>query len=167
METNVSIVKAMDDMCRDIALVKKQVWETTYRGIYSDSKIDGFDIENEMQKFAVLAISADINLYGILVDGLVVGYMAWGKNPRYPESGTNEIVLLSILKDYQGKGIGRQVFEYAKGKLKEKGDHFTLYCNKYNLPAQNFYERMGCEVQTIDSDNPDKSIPQIKYVYKF
>ena len=161
------IVVATLDMCRDFAQVKRQVWETTYRGIYPDSKIDSFDIENEMRKFAVLAISADINLYGILVDGLVVGYMAWGKNPRYPDEDSNEIVLLSILKDYQGKGIGRQVFEYAKSKLKEKGDHFVLYCNKYNLPAQAFYEKMGCKAISVDEDNVDKSIPQIKYIYEY
>ena len=54
METNVSIVKATDEMCRDIALVKRQVWETTYCGIYPDGKIDGFDVEREAEKFARL-----------------------------------------------------------------------------------------------------------------
>ena len=161
------IVDATLDMCRDLAQVKRSVWETTYRGIYPDSKLDGFDVDKEAEKFARLAISADINLYGIMADNKLVGYMAWGKNPRHPESSTNEIVLLSILKDYQGKGIGGQVFEYAKGKLKDKGDHFTLYCNKYNLPAQAFYEKMGCKAISVDEDNPDKSIPQIKYIYRF
>ena len=164
---DIKIVVATVDMCRDLAQVKRSVWETTYRGIYPDSKIDGFDIDKEAEKFERLVGRADINLYGIVAEDNLIGYMAWGKNPRYPDGDSNEIVLLSILKDYQGKGIGGQVFEYAKGKLKDKGDHFTLYCNKYNLPAQAFYEKMGCEVISVDDDHLDKSIPQIKYIYRF
>ena len=161
------IVDATLDMCRDLAQVKRQVWETTYRGIYPDSKLDGFDIEKETEKFCALVSNPQIDLYVAKAEEKIVGYMAVGKNPRYPDGDSNEIVLLSILKEWQGKGIGGQVFEYAKGKLKDKGDHFTLYCNKYNLPAQAFYEKMGCEVISVDEDNLDKSIPQIKYIYRF
>ncbi|MBO7151664.1 MAG: GNAT family N-acetyltransferase, partial [Clostridia bacterium] len=66
------------------------------------------------------------------------------------------------------KGIGRQLFDYAKEQLQNKGaDRMELYCNKYNLPAQRFYEKMGCEVVSIDPDHPDKSIPQIKFICAF
>lgn len=39
-------------------------------------------------------------------------------------------------------------------------------CNKYNVPAQKFYERMGGSIIHIDDDNEDMSIPQIKFLYK-
>jgi ribosomal protein S18 acetylase RimI-like enzyme len=164
MEINVSIVKATDDMCRDIALVKRQVWETTYRGIYPDGKIDGFDVEREAEKFARLVDDDEINLYVAMVDGNIVGYMAYGKNPRFPQSNDNELVLLNVLKECQGKGIGKMMFNFAKDRLKEKGDKFLIYCNKYNKRAQDFYKAMGCEVLSVDDDNPDRSIPQIKYI---
>ena len=168
METNVSIVKAMDDMCMDIALVKRQVWEITYRGIYPDCMFDNFSLEKESEKFAQLIDSADTHLYVAQVDGKIVGYMAIGKNPRHPNSATDEIVLLSVLKEYQGKGIGITFFNMAKELLKKPTtDHFVVYCNKYNLPAQAFYKAMGCEVLSVDDDNPDHSIPQIQYLYRY
>ncbi len=164
MDMAVDIVLAEIDMCRDIALVKKQVWETTYRGIYPDCKFDNFSLEKESEKFAQLIDSADTHLYVAQVDGNIVGYMAYGKNPRFPQSSDNELVLLNVLKEYQGKGIGKMMFNFAKDSLKEKGDKFLIYCNKYNEKAQDFYKAMGCEVLSVDDDNPDHSIPQIKYI---
>ena len=42
---------------------------------------------------------------------------------------------------------------------------FLISCNKYNLPAQGFYEKMGGKKVYIDDDMGNKSIPQIKYEY--
>ena len=154
-------------MCCKIAGVKRQVWETTYRGIYPDGKLDNFSIEKETEKFRSIVNSADINLYVAIVEDRIVGYMAVGKNPRHIEAESDEIVLLSILKEWQGQGIGKALFEFAKNQLKDMGDHFILYCNKYNLPAQAFYKKMGCKVLSVDDDNSDRSIPQIKFIYAF
>ena len=48
----ISIEKAKIGKCREIASVKRQAWESAYRGIYPDAKIDGFDIEKETEKEA-------------------------------------------------------------------------------------------------------------------
>ena len=167
MKTGASIQKATLDMCCEIAEVKRQVWETTYRGIYPDGKLDNFSVEKETEKFRSIVNSADTNLYVAIVEDRIVGYMAYGKNPRYPDADCDEIVLLSVLKEWQGQGIGKALFEFAKNQLQDMGDHFILYCNKYNLPAQAFYKRMGCKVLSVDDDNSDRSIPQIKFIYAF
>ena len=167
MKTGVPIQIADFDMCREIAEVKRQVWETTYRGIYPEGKLDNFSIGKEAEKFRGIVNSADTNLYVAIVEDKIVGYMAYGKNPRYPDADCDEIVLLSVLKEWQARGIGRALFEFAKNQLKDMGDHFILYCNKYNLPAQAFYRKMGCSVESIDDDNSDRSIPQIKFIYAF
>ena len=74
---------------------------------------------------------------------------------------------LYFLKDYQGHGLGSEVFKFAYNKMKEKEiNEFFVACNKYNLPARKFYEKMGGEIIDIDEDNEDKSIPQVKYEYK-
>ncbi|MBR7162372.1 MAG: GNAT family N-acetyltransferase, partial [Clostridia bacterium] len=79
----------------------------------------------------------------------------------------NELVLLSVIKEYQGKGIGRMMFDFGKDRLKRVGNSFVIYCNKYNVKAQEFYKAMGCEVLSVDDDNPDRSIPQIKLQCRF
>lgn len=43
--------RAREDDCEKIARVKRAVWETTYRGIYPDEKIDGFDFSAQAEKF--------------------------------------------------------------------------------------------------------------------
>ena len=154
-------------MCREIAEVKRAVWETTYRGIYPDSKIDGFDVDKEAEKFAILVGAEDTHLYVAMADGKIVGYMAYGRNPRTADTDCKEIVLLSVLKEYQGKGIGKQLFDLGKEGLKNQCDHFIIHCNKYNINAQKFYAKMGCTVLSIDTDNPDRSIPQTRFIYRF
>ena len=163
----ISIEKAKIGECREIASVKRQVWESAYRGIYPDAKIDGFDIEKETEKFCALVSNPQIDLYVAKAEDKIVGYMAYGKNPRCPDADCDEIVLLSVLKEWQGQGIGKALFEFAKNQLQVMGDHFILYCNKYNLPAQAFYKKMGCKVLSVDDDNPDRSIPHIKFIYAF
>ena len=81
------------------------------------------------------------------------------------ESG-NETVLY-LLKEYQRKGIGKRLFNIAANKIKESGyNEFFICCNKYNINAQEFYKKMGGIIDEIDDENIDKSIPQVKFIYK-
>ena len=112
--------------------------------------------------------STSIKLYVAKLDGEIVGYMAIGKTPRRPNLEREEIVLLYVLKNYQGFGIGKQFFNFAKDQLQQKNpDYFYVFCNKYNQPALSFYQRMGCKILNIDEDNQDKSIPQTKLIYYY
>ena len=59
-----------------------------------------------------------------------------------------------------------QLFEKAREIIKLHGyDEFFVSCNKYNLPAQQFYLAMGGVLVQTDPDNNDRSIPQVKFVY--
>lgn len=72
-----------------------------------------------------------------------------------------------VLKNYQKCGIGRHFFEKCKQYFKNKGyKKFIISCNKYNYPAQSFYEKMGGQIIYVDDDSQDKSLPQIKYLYQ-
>ena len=120
MSVLVNIILASANMCKDLAELKKQVWETTYRGIYPDNKFDNFSIESECEKFLNIINNLNTNLYVAKVENKLIGYMAIGKSPRRQNSDTDEIVLLYILKDYQGIGVGKKFFNIAKEKLKKE-----------------------------------------------
>ena len=168
MGIQVDIIQANDDMCNELAKIKRQVWESTYRGIYPESKFNNFNIENETEKFLNMINNPDIQMFVAIIEDRIIGYMAIGKSPRRPNEEREEIVLLYVLKDYQGMGVGKQFFNIATEKLKkDSNDYFVVYCNKYNQKAQNFYKRMGCEILSIDEDNTDKSLPQIKFIYRY
>ena len=43
-------------------------------------------------------------------------------------------------------------------------DRFFISCNKYNVGALKFYERMGGKIVHVDEDNDeDKSLVQVKF----
>ena len=152
--------------CRSLALLKRRVWETTYRGIYPDKKLDKYDIDLNENKFKDMIKQQSQKLFVVLDGYKIIGYMSCGKIMRAFDKHTHDIGLLYLLKEYQGKGIGRQMFEFAKKELKNQGiTEFIVSCNKYNIPAQQFYKKMGGQIIKIDEDNKDKSIPQVKFQF--
>ena len=152
--------------CRSLALLKRIVWETTYRGIYPDEKIDKYDVDLNENKFKNMIKEQSQRLFVVLSDSKIIGYISCGKIMRAFDKHTHDIGLLYLLKEYQGKGIGRQMFEFAKKELKNQGiTEFIVSCNKYNIPAQQFYKKMGGQIIKIDEDNEDKSIPQVKFKF--
>ena len=77
-------------------------------------------------------ILATCNVYRIEVNGKYAGDVIWEDRGR----GTKSIVDLSILPEYQGKGIGKAVLEQAK----EMGRKLTAVTRKETL---NFFLKSG------------------------
>ena len=153
-----------------MAQVKQITWEATYRGIYPDAKLDNYSIPDNIKKFEQLIETPDVDVWVAECNHqgklFVCGYMSCG-TPRYPFSRYNQdIGMLYILPDHQGKGLGRQLFEKARELIKGKGyNDFFVCCNKYNLPAQQFYLAMGGVLVKTDPDKEDRSVPQVIFTY--
>lgn len=161
------VLPATLDDCKEIAVVKRQVWETTYRGIYSDKKIDGYNYFEQEEKFKKLVLSKKQELFVAKHNDNIVAYICIGEPLRPFKTYNREIILFYILKEHQGKGLGRFLFNFAYDKLKQKGtNQFIISCNKYNLPARFFYEKMGGKPIHEDDDMEEKSIPQVKFLYQ-
>ena len=157
---------ATDEDCRSLAILKRMVWENTYRGIYPDEKLDKYDIDLNENKFKNMIKQKSQKLFVVLNGSEIIGYMSCGKIMRAFDKYTHDIGLLYLTKEYQGKGIGLDLFQFAKMELKNQGvTEFIVSCNKYNLPAQQFYKKMGGKIIKIEEDNEDKSIPQVKFQF--
>lgn len=157
---------ATNEDCRSLAILKRKVWETTYRGIYPDKKLDKYDIDLNENKFKDMIKQQSQKLIVVLNDSEIIGYMSYGKILRAFDEHTHDIGLLYLTKEYQGKGIGLELFQFAKNELKNQGvTAFIVSCNKYNLSAQQFYKKMGGQIIKVDEDNEDKSIPQVKFQF--
>lgn len=157
---------ATDEDCRSLAILKKMIWETTYRGIYPNEKLDKYNIDINENKFKEMIKKQSQTLFIVLNDSEIIGYMSCGKIMRAFDKYTHDIGLLYLLKEYQGKGLGSKLFEFAKNELKNQGvTEFIVSCNKYNFSAQQFYTKMGGKIIKIDENNEDKSIPQVKFQF--
>ena len=136
--------KALLEDCLDLAILKGQVWNTTYKGIYPDEKLSGYDIAKNESIFRNIVCNPDIELFVALDNQKIVGLMTCGKPYRPFMDFQQEIGLLYILKEYQRQGIGKTFFELVKKQVKANGyTEFFLSVNSRNYDAQKFYEAMG------------------------
>ncbi len=163
---NYLIRLAKEEDSKELAKLKHSIWETTYRGIYADEKIDNFDYKKSEDKFIDMVKNPNVKIYVVEDNDILVGYMEYGKPYRPYLDYKNEIGLLYIKKKYQGMGIGKELFKLAYNRMKEKGiTEFFISCNKYNISAQKFYKKMGGLIIEVDEDNEDKAIPQVYFLY--
>ena len=93
--------KAKMEDCFAIATLKGVVWNTTYRGIYPDEKIDCYDVEKNKQTFEKIISNPKVSLYVAQDDGKIVGFLSCGEPYRPYLHYRQDIGLLYILKEYQ------------------------------------------------------------------
>ena len=140
----VIIRNAKMDECRELARIKGEVWNTTYRGIYADTALDNYDVEKNNRIFQQIFNNPGIELFLAEVSGKIVGLMTCGNMFQPVEGFNQEIGLLYVLKEYQRMGIGRRFLETAKEIVKRNGcDRFLVSVNSQNKNAIAFYEKMG------------------------
>jgi RimJ/RimL family protein N-acetyltransferase len=150
----------------EMAIVRQNVWSTTYRGIYEDESIDNFDYDKAEQSFRKTIVISNIMFKVALCDNKIVGYVCFGKFGNPYKEIDYSLRYIHILKEYQGVGLGRKFFnmilEYV---LKNNIKSFYVSCNKYNYPAHKYYEKMGfIKDDVINGEN--KQEDQIIYVYR-
>lgn len=165
---NYIIRLAKESDCVNLAKLRKEVWEETYRGIYNDDIIDNYNYADAINMFKNLLSCTNIFLYVVESKKNLVGYMSVGKPYREFRNYNQEIGLLYLKSSFQKRGIGRELFNIAKEKIKESGNkNFFISCNKYNVNARMFYEKMSGKLVFEDKDNfEDKRPVQVKYHFE-
>ncbi len=150
-----------------IADTKLKIWQETFSEIYPAEKLNNYDHAKYVSYFSDKVNDPNSSLYVVEMDGEICGYMCCGTADKPFQHITQEISQLCLMKKVQKQGIGTTLFELAKNIISFKGhDEFTLCCNKYNYPAQKFYENKGGRIMAVDEDDPDRSKPQIRYYYR-
>lgn len=144
---NISYRKATVEDCYSIAELKGIVWNTTYKGIYPDEKLRGYDVKKNEQILQNIVCNSDIEVYVATANDRIVGFMTCGKPYKPFRHYEQEVGLLYILKEYQKQGIGKGFFEIARQQVKEAGfAEFMVAVNSQNVNAIQFYLAMGGEI---------------------
>ena len=156
-EGNVIIRQAHPDDVEGIAYVHFRTWQTTYTGLMPDEIIQGLDINRNRkywtknltsteEKFVhtkTFVAIAEESRDADIKKGQIVGFINGGKNrdPKFNVDG--EIYAIYILKEMQGKEIGRKLFNSMLEFLKsEKLSSMIIWVLKNNS-ASKFYSKMG------------------------
>lgn len=149
-----------------LVALKHQCWEETYRGIYPDEKIDTYSKSEHAARFQLLIEDPERHLFIAEVEGHAAGYLEYGLPLRPFRSFQREIGLLYLLREFQHRGYGGQMFQFCQAAICDEGNTaFFVSCNKYNAPALNFYRKMGGRIIHTDPDQADRSVPQVKFLY--
>lgn len=150
MSHTVRFAPAAEHDVMPIIELRRQIWATTYRGIYPDSMIDDFDYawhkEKELQRIKNPAYA----VYFITVDHRNIGYLSIHK------AETVRLLSLYIVKEHQRQGIGRKAFDFVAEHCRSNNtDSFICSCVPENWNARYFYEKMGGRIVREDLDNEE------------
>ncbi|MGX1263295.1 L-amino acid N-acyltransferase YncA [Rossellomorea marisflavi] len=104
-----------------IAAVHVESWQSTYRGIVSDRYLASLSVEEKKVKWERILSEDHHTIVSTTKDGVVVGFASVGKERSGEYEG--ELYAIYLVKEYQGKGIGRELFSRSISSLKALGYH--------------------------------------------
>jgi GNAT superfamily N-acetyltransferase len=150
-----------------LARTRRKVWDTTYRGIYPDEKIDHYKSHWYMIRDRKRMMDPNQDYYLVMDGEECVGYFYYGTPHVKFKDYSFCLNALYLLPAYQGQGIGRRIFDHIRQVCRERGiSKFFNGCNVHNLPAQGFYYKMGGVVEVIDDGHENKAEDQMYFEYQ-
>ncbi|MBM7643837.1 GNAT superfamily N-acetyltransferase [Scopulibacillus daqui] len=139
------IRKASPKDAAAMAIVHINSWRTTYQNIIPASYLNQLTEEKRRKKWRdILTHENHITFIAENTCGQVIGFADGGKERtgKY-EDGTGKLYAIYILKEYQGKGIGRMLFKSVAEKLKKAGFHSMIVWVLQDNQSRRFYEALG------------------------
>lgn len=131
------------------AAVHAQTWQETYRGLLPDELNDTIT-----PRFAEEVTRRRISLRTLVakVNGRIVGYISWSDRCRenFSVDGAAEVGNLYVLREFQGRGVGRAPLETALAHIGKRDVVLSAFSS--NATALGFYENMGFERTGVTFD---------------
>ena len=158
---NVTMRNAHIEDAPTIAGINIASWRSTYRGLIAGATLDTMKPENYLEKWNTILSTLEEKENFCFVaendEGSIVGYAFCGKNQHGKFHFEAELFAIYLLKEYQGKGIGKKLF--IKSIKESKRRSFTsmlLFVLSSNTGSRKFYESFipdftSEEIITIDN----------------
>jgi GNAT superfamily N-acetyltransferase len=140
--TPFAIRKARIEDAAQIAYVHTQSWKTSYTSIIADDYLNSLDEQQKKEQWVQILNNSDADAYVATIGTEVVG-LASGGRCRSEGTYRSELYALYILQQYQGLGIGRELFKALAISQKEQGMENMMVWVLRDNPARLFYQRMG------------------------
>jgi GNAT superfamily N-acetyltransferase len=137
---------AQPDDAAALARVHVDTWRTTYSGIVPDAHLASLSYEQREQRWrdSLAAPGADTCLYVATDDsGRVIGFASGGPERTGDPTYQGELYAIYVLKEYQQRGIGRQLAAAVVNYLLRMGLQSMLIWVLTQNPSRKFYEALG------------------------
>jgi L-amino acid N-acyltransferase YncA len=152
-----------------IAAVHVESWKTTYQGLVEESYLASLSVERReaMWKGAIERGYDNSCLYVAEAAGEIVGFASGGAERTKKFGADAEMYAIYLLKEHQGKGIGKRLVESVASFLSQKDYQSMLVWVLTANPSRYFYislnpEEAGTEQILIG----EKNYEEIAYVWK-
>lgn len=130
-----------------MARVHVDTWKATYRGIVPDRYLDELTYESDLSRgFGKwLKEPTPYWTYLVAVDsaGNVIGFAVGGPNRDPDPEFKGELGAIYVLKESQGKGVGRALVREVARHLIEIGTASMIVWVLEANPYRRFYEKLG------------------------
>lgn len=129
---------------RAIARVHHSSWQTTYRGLFPDELLDDADMDvwAANRERMIRELPPDRFYLVAESDGEIVGFCTGG--PARDAAEDAEVYAIYLLKEHQGRGIGRELMRESARRFAGRGMRDLLvWVLRENAGARAFYESLG------------------------
>ncbi len=152
--------KATLDDAYGIEYVASHSWKETYYDFMPKSYLDNriANIETRTERTREFLKNND-NYYVAIINSKIIGILYYSNSKEEKYQNYGYLGAIYVLKDYQGLGIGKELFKMAvKGIITMGFNDMYLECLKGNT-AIDFYKHFGGNiVDTIDYPISDFSV---------
>jgi ribosomal protein S18 acetylase RimI-like enzyme len=141
MEFRIRRANAAD--ARAIARVHVESWRSTYAGIVPAEFLASLSVDKREEMWGKMLADEDELMFLAEDETGVFGFACGGKLREALDSYDAELFAIYLLRQSQGKGAGRSLFQALTRSLRAAGySGMVLWVLKDN-PAVKFYEQMG------------------------
>lgn len=146
-----------------IAQVHVQSWLETYEGIVPKEYLASLS-EKERVPLWQDWLTRDISVFVAEIDGEVVGFAGGGAIREPLNTYDSELYPLYVLRDLQGRGLGKALLSVVVEALLQKGYKSMLVWVLEENPAVHFYKKAGAEflmskmVKIGDAELPESAL---------
>lgn len=154
-----------------MARVHVDSWRTTYHGIVPDAALATLSYSTRQLLWAGMSNNAEKDHHFIFVaedeSGQIVGFADGGPEREGDPEYKGELYAIYLLKEYQGRGLGRLLAAaVAKSNLQAGYDSMLVWVLAAN-PAWNFYQHLGGqEVKVKQIEIGGTKLDEIAYGWK-
>src|SRR3954468_3449557 len=128
----------------EIARVQVQSWREAYTGIIPQAYLDQLSVSSHERQWR-RTLGSGTWAFVAEWERKLVGFASGGLS-RVRRDIPGEIDVLYVLRAFQGRAIGRALFDPCHYELARCGHHGLLVWVLADNPARRFYQRLGGEL---------------------
>lgn len=142
------IRKAKVEDAKDIANLIVRSWQTSYRGLISQTYLDNMQENDLCDRWSKNISNQNNNIYVYEKTNKILGVINFGKvMDREDKIHNAEILVLYVEPNLKRQGIGTKMFNYAKEYFVDNNaKNLIIWCLKGNMSAISFYKNMGGKI---------------------